>query len=90
MDGRTALFAASHNGHEAIVKLLLSRNDIAINTPAKGLGFLSGMDSGQTAFLTASRMGHEAILKLFLFRNDVDINPRDDDGRTALFLASRA
>jgi ankyrin repeat protein len=49
--GRTALLAASRRGYDGVVKLLLSRNDVDIN---------SQDEDGQTAFLLASCNGHEA------------------------------
>jgi ankyrin repeat protein len=80
--GQTALFAASENGHEGIVKSLLAQNGVAINT----------------ALIGASSGGQEGIVKLLLSRNDVGINAaikpghyheRNGLGETALFAASK-
>ena len=70
---------ASLNGHEAVVGLLLARNDITVNTQAK---------NGRTALILASIHGHEAVVRLFLSRGDVDLNLQDEYGDTALITAS--
>ena len=53
------------NGHRAVVKILLGRDDI---DPDK----LGG--GSQTPLLLAARNGHEGIVKMLLGRDDV--NPR--------------
>ena len=83
-----ALFVACRNGHEKIVKLLLSKNDVDMN---------SRDVDGQTALFEACREGHEAVVELLLSRNDVAVDATCTDwdlfgkypGQTALFAASR-
>jgi ankyrin repeat protein len=53
------------NGHDAVVKLLLSQTDIAINTQAA---------DGATALMWASQNGHDAVVKLLLSQTDIAIN----------------
>jgi hypothetical protein len=75
---RTPLMLASANGHEEIVKLLPSRNDVDIGT--------QDLD-GETALFAVSRNGREGIVRL-LCRNDVDIYKKDSCCQIALFAAS--
>jgi len=68
--GQTALILASGNGHDAIVRSLLSRNDVDIYAE----------DSlGQTALIYALHGGYEAVVDLLLSRlgNDIDIDSQD-------------
>ena len=60
-----------------MVKLLLSRTDVAINTTATFNSLYATEPPGQTALLTASRNGYEGIIKLLLSRSDVNINSQD-------------
>ena len=76
---RTAIFAASENGKEEIVKLLLSRSNVDINL----------QDAfRQSALVAVSRNRQEGIVKLLLSRSDVEINLQAVYGETALFVAS--
>ena len=77
--GNTPLAWAARNGHEAIVKILLGRDDIA---PDKG-------EDGKTPLLLAARNGHEGVVKTLLGRDDVDPNGLDQYGRTPLWWAAR-
>jgi ankyrin repeat protein len=78
--GDTALMLASQNGHDAVVRLLLSHHDIVINTQAQ---------NGGTALLAASESGHDPIVKLLLSHSDVAVNTPAQNGWTALMVASQ-
>ncbi|KAI9795169.1 MAG: hypothetical protein M1816_000191 [Peltula sp. TS41687] len=90
-DGRTLLSLAAERGHEAVVKLLLERNDVRSNSKDK---------SGRTPLSWAAEKGHDAVVKLLLAHNvkisldgddgwiDVMINLADNDGRTSLSWAA--
>ena len=75
--GQTLKRWAASNGHEAVLSLLLSRDDVD-----PGLK----NDSGQLLSLAASN-GREAVVSLLLARDDVDPNSKDEDGWTPLLLA---
>jgi ankyrin repeat protein len=60
----TALIMASQDGHDEIVKLLLSRSDIAVN---------SRFNQGATALMLASQNGRDAVVKLLLCRSGVAV-----------------
>ena len=76
--GRTPLFYAAKNRHEAVVKLLLARDDVDVN---------SRDDNGTTPLLDAAEYGHEAVVKLLIVR-DVEMNSQDQNGRTPLSYAA--
>ncbi|KAF2179509.1 hypothetical protein K469DRAFT_300743 [Zopfia rhizophila CBS 207.26] len=83
--GRTALSYAAERGHEAVVKLLLAKDGVDINSKA---GY-----RGRTALSYAAKEGHGAVVKLLLAKDGVDINSKDgvDYGigrRTALSYAA--
>ena len=75
----TPLMIAAVKGLEAIVRMLLSRADVAAN---------SRDDGGRTALSIATMEGHEAIVKLLLSRNDVIADLQDIRGRTPLSFAA--
>jgi hypothetical protein len=79
-DGRSPLSIAAQHGHEAVVRLLLARDDVDVN---------SKDSSDRTPLLWAARNGHEATVKLFLARDDVDVNSKDSSDRTPLLMAAR-
>jgi len=60
---------AAERGHEAVVKLLLAREDVNPDRPD---------DFGRTPISLAAERGHEAVVKLLLERRDVDPDRRDD------------
>ncbi|KAI9768652.1 MAG: hypothetical protein M1839_003987 [Geoglossum umbratile] len=76
---RTALSRAAGGGHEAVVKLLLGKDGVGIN---------SKDSDGWTALLWATERGHKAVVKLLLAKDGVDVNSKDSDGRTALLWAA--
>ena len=77
--GDTALCHAATHGHEAIVRLFLSRKDVEINP----LDYLS-----RTPLAIAATFGHEAVVRLLLSREDVKADSRDTQGRTAFSRAA--
>jgi ankyrin repeat protein len=56
------------NGHEAVLKMLLARNDVEVDPRD---------ESGQTPLWHAAREGHEAVVKMLPGRDDVEADPRD-------------
>ncbi|RYP32296.1 hypothetical protein DL767_005271 [Monosporascus sp. MG133] len=77
--GYTPLFWAAENGHEAMVKLLLSTGKV--DPDAKN-------NSGRTPLILAVKNGDEAMIKLLLDTGKVDPDAKDDSGRTPLSLAA--
>ncbi len=78
-NSQTPLSLAAEEGHEAMVKLLLSRDDVAADSRDEG---------DRTPLFCAAKGGHEAIVKLLLSRDDVAADSRDNRGRTPLFCAA--
>ena len=79
--GQTPLSLAARSGYEAIVRLLIGREDVEIN---------SKDNSGRTPLLYAAQSGHEAVVRLLIGREDVEINLKDNLGRTPLSYAARS
>ena len=64
-DGRTALFVASQEGHDAVVKTLLIEGNADVNFPDK---------DGYTALHLASEKGHVTVVKTLLKECNTDPN----------------
>ena len=75
----TCLMWAAENGHEAVVRLLLEKEDVDIN--AKD-------NEGMTSLLQAVRCGKDAVARLLLKRVDIDINAKNKEGKTAIEVIS--
>jgi hypothetical protein len=69
---------AAYNGHEAVVRLLLTRVDVETDSKDKG---------GRTPLSWAAERGHEAVVELLLARADVEADSKDEGGRTPLWWA---
>ena len=67
-DGGTPLYLAALNGHEELVKLLLS-HDVSVNTTT---------NDGQTPLHGAASDGHLGIIKL-LFEKGADVNAKQSE-----------
>ncbi len=76
-NGRTPLFMASGQGHEAVVQALL----------AKGAETDLQDDHGATPLFFASQQGHEAVVQALL-DNGAEIDRKEKNGATALMMAS--
>jgi hypothetical protein len=76
---QTPLSWAAEAGHEAVVKLLLERDDVIAD---------SKDEDGRTPLWWAAGAGHEAVVKLLLERDDVTADSKDEDGRTPLWWAA--
>jgi ankyrin repeat protein len=76
---RVPLSYAAEHGHEAIVKLLWNRDDVAADS--KDI-------NGRTPLSWAAGNGHEIVVKLLLSRDDVIADSPHKNGRTPLFYAA--
>ncbi|KFY41758.1 hypothetical protein V494_02806 [Pseudogymnoascus sp. VKM F-4513 (FW-928)] len=77
--GKTPLSCASEIGHEAIVKLLVERDDVVAD---------SRDSHNMTPLSWAAERGHEAIVKLLVEREDVVADSKDGHNRTPLSHAA--
>ncbi|MCJ1315728.1 hypothetical protein MMC15_001048 [Xylographa vitiligo] len=73
------ILVGAHFGHDAIVRLLLDREDVDANSRDR---------FGLTALSVAAREGHEATISLLLKQKDIQVNSKDDEGRTPLLWAA--
>ena len=76
--GQTPLSMAAEEGHEAVVKLLLERDDVEADSKDV---------EDWTPLVFAVQRGHKAIVKLLLERDDVKADSKDIWGWTPLFWA---
>ena len=72
------LKCAVDNEQEALVKLLIVRDDVNVNINI----------SGQTPLSWAAKNGHEAVVKLLIETGKVDVGWKDIVGRTPLLRAA--
>ena len=79
-NGYRPLLLATENGHEGIVKLLLSWNEVNSSSSSK---------NGRTPLLHAARNRHGGIVELLLARNEVNPDCSDVNGWTPLLLAAQ-
>ena len=77
--GNTPLVWAARNGHEGVVKILLSWDDVNPNKPD---------NNGESPLSGAAQTGHEGVVKILLRRDDVDLDRPDNDSRTPLWWAA--
>jgi ankyrin repeat protein len=76
---QTPLSWAAQNGHEPVVRQLLTREGVDVNTKDK---------KNYTPLLWAAYNGHVAVVERILTRDEVDVNAKDSHGLTPLSLAA--
>ena len=76
----TPLGWAARNGHEEVVRVLLSRDDIDPDKPG---------EYGMTPLAIAAWNEHEGVVKVLLGRDDVNPNRVDQNDETPLLQAAR-
>jgi len=64
--GRTPLLVAVKEGHEVVVRLLLGRGDVDVNS--------KDLAGRTTPLMAVAERGHEPIAKLLLEQDDVDVS----------------
>ena len=79
-EGRTALSWGASSGHDAVVKLLLDRKDVAADPKDR---------YGRTPLWSAAHNGHDTVVKLLLEREDVAGDLKDSYGQTPLWWAAQ-
>jgi ankyrin repeat protein len=71
---------ALERGYVAVVKQLVERDDVNVNSKDNS--------AGRTPLSWAAEKGHETVVKLLIERDDVDVNSKDNSGsRTPLWWA---
>ncbi|KAG4437278.1 hypothetical protein IFR05_007255 [Cadophora sp. M221] len=78
--GLIPLLWAAGNGYNAVVNLLLAKDDIDPD--------LKDNQYGQTPLSWAAENGHEAVVKLPLETGKVEVDSKDNGGQTPLSLAA--
>ena len=77
---RTPLSWAAEYGHEPVVRMLIEREEVDINSKDNRYE--------KTPLSWAAEKGHEAVVQLLIKRDGVEINSRDMCGRTFLSVAA--
>ena len=77
--GSAPLIWAAFNGHEGVVKILLSRDDV--NPDQRGM-------YNRTPLWGAAFYGHEGVVKMLLGRHDINPDTPDGSNRTPLLCAA--
>ncbi|KFY31446.1 hypothetical protein V493_01097 [Pseudogymnoascus sp. VKM F-4281 (FW-2241)] len=76
---RTPLSLAAERGHEAVVTLLVKRDDVIADSKNR---------DGRTPLSLAAERGHRAVVELLVKRDDVVADSRDNYGQTPLLFAA--
>ena len=76
--GMTALHAASYQGHETIVSMLLGHEHIQVN---------KGDSNKDSPLMVACNESYLGVIRLLLNRDDIDINAKNKYNRTALTIS---
>lgn len=76
----TTLHAAAYQGHTKIVKLLLAKEDIDVNSENIGR---------KTLLFVAVEQAHRGIVEMLFGREEIGMNPKKTDVQTRLFFAIR-
>ena len=79
--GQTPLLHAAVQGHVEIVRLLLARDDVDMNSEDK---------DGRSPLWYGIDKGHLEVVRLFFAQGDVDVHSRDKDGRSLLSYAAES
>lgn len=77
---QTPLLWAAKFGHKDVVRLILAKEDVDIDTKNEW---------GRTPFSWAAHNGHNEIIEMLLATGKVELNSRDGLGRTPLCRAAR-
>ncbi|MCF7900244.1 ankyrin repeat domain-containing protein [Candidatus Babeliales bacterium] len=78
--GYTALMAATDNGHDSCVRLLLTAPEIQVNAQSQ---------QGETALMFAAVNGHDSCVRLLLTAPGIQVNAQDQYRYTALMFAAQ-
>ena len=76
----SSLAMASYFGLDAVVKLLVEREDVEADS--------KDSEYGQTPLSWAAERGHETVVQLLVDRDDVEADSKSKDGRTPLSWAA--
>ncbi|KAL2814424.1 hypothetical protein BJX63DRAFT_442496 [Aspergillus granulosus] len=83
--GQTPFWWAAVNGHDAVVKVLLTKNDTNVNTG--GLNRDPKDSLGRTPLAQAAKNGHTNVVRRLVLAGS-DVNSKDRNGLTPLSLAA--